>query len=283
MAYPTVEPQPSLPRPRGGDPRLLGGRQDVRGLRRGPAGGSAGRQRVRLLRRPAVRQRPAALRPPAHRLREGRGAPLPDDAGPPGRAALRLGLPRAAGRGGGREGARPVRAARRSSSTGSTGSTRPAARRSCATPTSGSATSPARPAGSTSTTTTRRSTSPTWRASCGPSSTLWDKGLIYEGFRVLAYCWRCETPLSNTETRMDDVYRDRQDPALTVWFELETRRADPGLDHDAVDAAVQPRPRRRSRHRLRGDGGGRAALHPGRGPPRRLRAGARPAPRGSAR
>ena len=51
--------------------------------------------------------------------------------------------------------------------------------------------------------------------------TLWDKGLIYEGFRVLAYCWRCETPLSNTETRMDDVYRDRQDPALTVWFQLE--------------------------------------------------------------
>ena len=52
--------------------------------------------------------------------------------------------------------------------------------------------------------------------------TLWDKGLIYEGYRVLAYCWRCETPLSNTETRMDDVYRDRQDPALTVWFRLET-------------------------------------------------------------
>jgi isoleucyl-tRNA synthetase len=52
--------------------------------------------------------------------------------------------------------------------------------------------------------------------------TLWDKGLIYEGYRVLAYCWRCETPLSNTETRMDDVYRDRQDPALTVSFELES-------------------------------------------------------------
>ncbi len=52
--------------------------------------------------------------------------------------------------------------------------------------------------------------------------TLWEKGLIYEGFRVLAYCWRCETPLSNTETRMDDVYLNRQDPALTVWFTLET-------------------------------------------------------------
>ncbi len=52
--------------------------------------------------------------------------------------------------------------------------------------------------------------------------TLWDKGLVYEGFKVLAYCWRCETPLSNTETRMDDVYRDRQDPALTVAFELDS-------------------------------------------------------------
>ncbi|WP_213454077.1 isoleucine--tRNA ligase [Rhizomonospora bruguierae] len=51
---------------------------------------------------------------------------------------------------------------------------------------------------------------------------LHDKGLVYEGFRVLAYCWRCETPLSNTETRMDDVYRDRQDPAVTVLFTLET-------------------------------------------------------------
>ncbi|GAA4358887.1 isoleucine--tRNA ligase [Angustibacter luteus] len=51
---------------------------------------------------------------------------------------------------------------------------------------------------------------------------LWDKELIYEGFRVLAYCWRCETPLSNTETRMDDVYRQRQDPAVTVGLKLET-------------------------------------------------------------
>jgi isoleucyl-tRNA synthetase len=52
--------------------------------------------------------------------------------------------------------------------------------------------------------------------------TLWDKGLVYEGYRVIAYCWRCETPLSNSETRLDDTYRDRQDPALTVGFELET-------------------------------------------------------------
>ncbi|MGH3948794.1 MAG: isoleucine--tRNA ligase [Pseudonocardiaceae bacterium] len=51
---------------------------------------------------------------------------------------------------------------------------------------------------------------------------LWDKGLIYEGFRVLWYCWRCETPLSNTETKMDDVYRDRQDPAVTVGLRLNS-------------------------------------------------------------
>lgn len=39
---------------------------------------------------------------------------------------------------------------------------------------------------------------------------------------MLAYCWRCETPLSNTETRMDDTYRDRQDPSVTVWFQLDS-------------------------------------------------------------
>ena len=57
--------------------------------------------------------------------------------------------------------------------------------------------------------------------------TLSDKGLVYEGFKVLAYCWRCETPLSNTETRMDDVYFDRQDPALTVGFELVDDAGEP--------------------------------------------------------
>ena len=51
---------------------------------------------------------------------------------------------------------------------------------------------------------------------------LHEKGLLYEGVRVLPYCWECETPLSNFETRLDDAYRQRQDPALTVWFELET-------------------------------------------------------------
>ena len=50
---------------------------------------------------------------------------------------------------------------------------------------------------------------------------LWEKGLAYEGYRVLPYCWRDETPLSNHELRMDDdVYQSRQDPALTVGFRV---------------------------------------------------------------
>jgi isoleucyl-tRNA synthetase len=60
---------------------------------------------------------------------------------------------------------------------------------------------------------------------------LHDKGLVYEGFRILPYCWNDETPLSNHELRMDDdVYKMRQDPALTVGFRFE----DAG---DALDGA----------------------------------------------
>ncbi|GAA1837548.1 isoleucine--tRNA ligase [Pseudonocardia ailaonensis] len=58
--------------------------------------------------------------------------------------------------------------------------------------------------------------------------TLWDKGLVYAGFRVMWYCWRCETPLSNSETRLDDVYRERQDPAVTVGLRLQSE--DPELN-----------------------------------------------------
>ncbi|ACU54144.1 isoleucyl-tRNA synthetase [Acidimicrobium ferrooxidans DSM 10331] len=50
---------------------------------------------------------------------------------------------------------------------------------------------------------------------------LYDRGLIYEHYRVLPYCWECETPLSNFETRQDDAYRPRIDPAVTVAFAVE--------------------------------------------------------------
>jgi isoleucyl-tRNA synthetase len=52
---------------------------------------------------------------------------------------------------------------------------------------------------------------------------LYDKGLAYEGFRCLPYCWNDETPLSAHELRMDDdVYQMRRDPAVTVGLRLET-------------------------------------------------------------
>ncbi|MEQ6903233.1 isoleucine--tRNA ligase [Nocardioides sp. YIM 152588] len=60
---------------------------------------------------------------------------------------------------------------------------------------------------------------------------LFDKGLIYEGFRVLPYCWNDETPLSNHELRMDDdVYKDVNDPAVTVGYTLDDLGTDPVLD-----------------------------------------------------
>ncbi|QYJ02450.1 isoleucine--tRNA ligase [Nocardioides panacisoli] len=61
--------------------------------------------------------------------------------------------------------------------------------------------------------------------------TLHDKGLVYEGFRVLPYCWNDETPLSNHELRMDeDVYKSRQDPSVTVGCRLEDTGAGDPLD-----------------------------------------------------
>ncbi|QLD10432.1 isoleucine--tRNA ligase [Microbacterium oleivorans] len=56
---------------------------------------------------------------------------------------------------------------------------------------------------------------------------LWDKDLAYEGHRVLPYCWRDETPLSNHELRMDDdVYKMRQDPSVTVTFPFVGAKAE---------------------------------------------------------
>lgn len=50
---------------------------------------------------------------------------------------------------------------------------------------------------------------------------LYEKGLMYEDVRVLPYSWAAETPVSNFETRLDDSYRERLDPAVTVAFTLD--------------------------------------------------------------
>lgn len=49
---------------------------------------------------------------------------------------------------------------------------------------------------------------------------LYKKGLIYEDFRVMPYSWKCETPLSNFETRMDNSYRSHTSKSVSVKLEL---------------------------------------------------------------
>lgn len=49
---------------------------------------------------------------------------------------------------------------------------------------------------------------------------LWDKKLVYEGTRVLPYCPRCETPISNSEIAMDDSYKDITDISVYVKLAL---------------------------------------------------------------
>lgn len=50
--------------------------------------------------------------------------------------------------------------------------------------------------------------------------TLWDKGLVYEGKKVLMYCPHCETPVSKAEVSMDNSYRDVTEEAVTVKFPI---------------------------------------------------------------
>src|SRR3990167_10481601 len=50
---------------------------------------------------------------------------------------------------------------------------------------------------------------------------LYKKGLVYEGRKVLLYCPRCETPVSNFEVAMDNSYKDVTEEAVTVKFKLK--------------------------------------------------------------
>lgn len=47
---------------------------------------------------------------------------------------------------------------------------------------------------------------------------LYEKGLVYEDYRVLPYSWCAETPLSNFE--VNQGYQDKTDNAITVMFKL---------------------------------------------------------------
>lgn len=48
--------------------------------------------------------------------------------------------------------------------------------------------------------------------------TFWDRDLLYQGFKVVPYCPRCGTPLSDHEVSLG--YRDVEDPSIFVRFPL---------------------------------------------------------------
>ncbi|MDP3763771.1 MAG: class I tRNA ligase family protein, partial [bacterium] len=47
-----------------------------------------------------------------------------------------------------------------------------------------------------------------------------NKGLLYEGRKVLLYCPHCETPLAKAEIAMDQSYKDVTEEAVTVKFKI---------------------------------------------------------------
>lgn len=49
---------------------------------------------------------------------------------------------------------------------------------------------------------------------------LYDKDLVYEGRKVLLYCPRCETPISNFEVAMDNSYQDITETSVYVKFKV---------------------------------------------------------------
>lgn len=49
---------------------------------------------------------------------------------------------------------------------------------------------------------------------------LWDKGLLYEGRKVLMYCPHDETPLAKAEIAADNTYKDITEEAVTVKFKV---------------------------------------------------------------
>lgn len=50
---------------------------------------------------------------------------------------------------------------------------------------------------------------------------VWDKGMIYEGRKVLMYCPRCETPVSKAEIAMDNSYKDITEESATAKFKVK--------------------------------------------------------------
>lgn len=50
---------------------------------------------------------------------------------------------------------------------------------------------------------------------------LWDRGLVYQDYRITPYCPRCGTPLSNFELNQPGAYQDVEDESVYVKFPLK--------------------------------------------------------------
>jgi isoleucyl-tRNA synthetase len=61
---------------------------------------------------------------------------------------------------------------------------------------------------------------------------IWEKGLIYEGRKVLMYCPRCETPVSNFEVASDNSYDDVAEES--VYIKVKVKESTLGLGSDKL-------------------------------------------------
>ena len=104
-----------------------------------------------------------------------------------------------------------------------------------------------------------------------PAAQFWDEGLFYAGFKIVPYCPRCETPLS--EPRGEPGLRGRSGPLghREVRARGRAGRLHPGLDDDPLDAVPATwrwRSARRRSPTSRCGRRGREGLLPGRRAPR---------------
>ncbi len=53
---------------------------------------------------------------------------------------------------------------------------------------------------------------------------MYEKNLIYKGFRVMLYCPHCATPISNFETALDNSYKEVPDAATTYKYKLKDEK-----------------------------------------------------------
>jgi isoleucyl-tRNA synthetase len=67
--------------------------------------------------------------------------------------------------------------------------------------------------------------------------TIHERGLLYQGFKVVPYCVRCGTALSSHELGQPDVYRDVVDPSVYVRLPVTTAGSSVAVPDDSHGAA----------------------------------------------